>query len=210
MNRFLRFFIVISVIAAQIDFNEGPYGSEYFDTAGPFTLIDLNMEMGDVNADNTVNILDIIATVNHVLGEEVLTDEQIEQADLNFDDSVDILDIVALANLVLNPEPGAWDFETQWNGEESYIFFTLGPTSSTTLWDASYYDDLLEDSPDNVHYFFLSNSTTYFQDVRDARGEFDVILLGIMFRLHKMYNIGMNEKANAALGCIPDGIITLS
>ena len=37
----------------------------------------------------------------------------------------------------------------------------------------------------------------------------DVILVEIMFRLHKMYNIGMNEKANAALGCIPYGIITL-
>ena len=52
MNRILPFFIAISVIAAQIDFNEGPYGSEYFDIAGPFTLIDLNMELGDVNSDN--------------------------------------------------------------------------------------------------------------------------------------------------------------
>ena len=126
MKRILPFFIVISVIAAQIDLNEGPYGSEYFDIAGPFTLVDLNLELGDVNSDNTVNILDIIATVNHVLGYDVFTDVQIAQADLNFDGSVDILDIVALANLVLSPEPGAWDFETQWNGEESYIFFTLG------------------------------------------------------------------------------------
>ena len=94
MNRILLFFIVISVVAAQIDFNEGPYGSEYFDIAGPFTLVDLNLELGDVNSDNTVNILDIIATVNHVLGYEVFTDEQIAQADLNFDGSVDILDIV--------------------------------------------------------------------------------------------------------------------
>ena len=85
-------------MVAQIDFNEGPYGSEYFDIAGPFTLIDLNMELGDVNSDNTVNILDIIATVNHVLGSDVFTDTQIAQADLNFDGSVNILDIVALAN----------------------------------------------------------------------------------------------------------------
>ncbi len=137
------------------------------------------MELGDVNSDNTVNILDIIATVNHVLGYDVFTDTQIAQADLNFDGSVDILDIVALANLVLSPEPSAWDFETQWNGEESYIFFTLGPSASTTLWNANDTDDLLEDSPDNVHYFFLSNRSTYFQDVRDVRGEFDLILAGM-------------------------------
>ena len=109
------------------------------------------MELGDVNSDNTVNILDIIATVNHVLGFDTFTDEQIIQADLNFDGSVDILDIVGLANLVLSPEPSAWDFETQWNGEESYIFFTLGPTSSTTLWNANDTDDLLQNSPNNVH-----------------------------------------------------------
>ena len=161
------------------DFNEGPYGSGYFDIAGPFTLVDLNLELRDVNSDNTVNIFDIIATVNHVLGYDVFTDAQIAQADLNFDGSVDILDIVALANLVLSPEPSSWDFETQWNGEESYIFFTLGPASSTTLWNASDADDLLEDSPNNVHYFFLSNNTSYFQDVRDKRGEFDLILAGM-------------------------------
>ena len=180
MKRMSPFFIVLSVVVAQIDFNEGPYGSEYFDISGPFTLVDLNLELGDVNSDNTVNILDIIATVNHVLGfDDEFTDAQNAQADLNFDGSVDILDIVALANLVLSPEPSSWDFETQWNGEESYIFFTLGPASSTTLWNASDADDLLEDSPDNVHYFFLSNNTNYFQDVRDKLGEFDLILAGM-------------------------------
>ncbi len=175
----LTIFISISAFMLANDFNEGPYGSNYFDIAGPFTLVDLNLELGDVNADNQVNILDIIATVNHVLGYDVFTDAQIVQADLNFDGSVDILDIVALANLVLSPEPSSWDFETQWNGEESYIFFTLGPASSTTLWNASDADDLLEDSPNNVHYFFLSNNTSYFQDVRDKRGEFDLILAGM-------------------------------
>ncbi|SVC34733.1 uncharacterized protein METZ01_LOCUS287587, partial [marine metagenome] len=65
MKRLLLFFTVVSILTAQIEFNEGPYGSEYFDIAGPFTLVDLNLELGDVNSDNTVNILDIIATVNH-------------------------------------------------------------------------------------------------------------------------------------------------
>lgn len=179
MNVILLFFVTLSTLIAQIEFNDGPYGVEYFDIAGPFSLIDLNMELGDVNSDGSVSILDIIATVNFVLGSSGFTEEQSAQADLNFDNSVDILDIVALANLVLNPEPVAWDFETQWNGEDSYIFFTLGPSGSTTLWNTSYYDDLLEDSPDNVHYFFLSNRSTYFQDVRDVRGELDVILLGL-------------------------------
>jgi hypothetical protein len=176
MKNIFPVIVVASILSAQIEFNEGPYGSEYFDIAGPYTLVDLNLELGDVNSDNTVNILDIIATVNNILGFGTFTDEQIIQADLNFDGSVDILDIVALANLVLSPEPSAWDFETQWNGEENYIFFTLGPTSSTTLWNANDIDDLLENSPNNVHYFFLSNTSNYFQDVRTKQGEFDLIM----------------------------------
>ena len=179
MNRLLPITLLFAALLLANDFNEGPYGSEYFDIAGPFTLVDLNLELGDVNSDNTVNILDIIATVNHVLGYDIFTDEQIAQADLNFDGTINILDLIGLANLILSPEPGSWDFETQWNGEESYIFFTLGPASSTTLWNASDADDLLEGSPDNVHYFFLSNNSNYFQDVRDKRGEFDLILAGM-------------------------------
>ena len=104
MKRILPFFIALSFLSAQLDFNEGPYGSEYFDIAGPFALIDLNMELGDVNSDNTVNVLDIIETVNFVLGTAEFTSAQIAQADLNFDGTVNILDIIQLANMILSGE----------------------------------------------------------------------------------------------------------
>ena len=178
MNKLLLFF-TFTLLFPNIEFNEGPYGSEYFDIAGPFSIVDLNLELGDVNSDNSINILDIVAMVSYVLGNEDLDSNQISQADLNFDGSVDILDIVALANLILSSEPILWDFASQWNGQESYIFITLGPANSTSLWNSNYYDDLLEDSPDNVHYFFLSNRTTFFQDIRDARAEFDLVLLNM-------------------------------
>ncbi len=179
MKQILPITLLFAALLLANDFSDGPYGSNYFDTAGPFTLVDLNMELGDVTGDDIVNILDIISTVNYILGNDDFTAEQIIQADMNFDGTINILDLIGLANLILNPEPGAWDFATQWNGEGSYIFFTLGPASSTTLWNASDADDLLEDSPDNVHYFFLSNNSSYFQDVRDKRGEFDLILAGM-------------------------------
>ena len=56
MKNIILFALVFSVLSSQIEFNEGPYGAEYFDIAGPFTLIDMNMEIGDVNFDNAVNI----------------------------------------------------------------------------------------------------------------------------------------------------------
>ena len=40
--RILLTLFLFSNIFGQEDFSEGPYGINYFDTAGPFTLQDLN------------------------------------------------------------------------------------------------------------------------------------------------------------------------
>ena len=46
-------FLLLSAIFSQQDFSEGPYGINYFNTAGPFTVQDLNSPtMGDVNSDD--------------------------------------------------------------------------------------------------------------------------------------------------------------
>ncbi len=52
---------------------------------------------GDINGDQTINVQDIILTVNFVLNNEYNT-----QADLNYDNTVDILDVVQIVNLILN------------------------------------------------------------------------------------------------------------
>ena len=52
--------------------------------------------LADINNDGTVNILDIIATVNIVLGGEFNSD-----ADLNGDYNVDILDVILIVNILL-------------------------------------------------------------------------------------------------------------
>ena len=58
--------------------------------------------MGDVTYDGVVNILDIVQTVNYILGQISFEDDQILQADFNEDNSVDILDIVQIVNYVLS------------------------------------------------------------------------------------------------------------
>ena len=41
------------------EFSEGPYGTNYFDIAGPFSISDLNISIqGDVNLDEIINIQD--------------------------------------------------------------------------------------------------------------------------------------------------------
>ena len=53
--------------------------------------------LGDVNLDNTINIQDIIITINIILNSY---DFQ-QNADLNEDLAIDILDIVMLVNIIL-------------------------------------------------------------------------------------------------------------
>lgn len=51
---------------------------------------------GDVNADNDINTLDVVAVINHFLGIQTWP-----QADVNGDGLVNALDVVAVINLVL-------------------------------------------------------------------------------------------------------------
>ena len=49
-----------------------------------------------------------------------------------------------------------WNFENEWNGYESYIFIHY----NTAIAGFKHYgyqnkESLLNDSPDNVHYFFI-------------------------------------------------------
>ena len=54
--------------------------------------------IGDLNNDNSVNILDIVILVNHILNIEIIESGSI---DLNDDGEVNILDIVVLVNIIL-------------------------------------------------------------------------------------------------------------
>ena len=56
---------------------------------------------GDVNYDGIINVLDVVAVVNHVMGDELDITEQ-EIADINGDGVVDILDIVSIVNMILD------------------------------------------------------------------------------------------------------------
>ena len=53
--------------------------------------------MGDVNGDFSVNVQDVVITVNMAL-----TSEYNHLVDFNLDNSIDILDVVQLINIILN------------------------------------------------------------------------------------------------------------
>ena len=62
-----------------------------------YDYFDIDMLLGDVNNDQTINILDVISTINIVLN----SDDYNLNADMNQDGTINILDVVSLVNVIL-------------------------------------------------------------------------------------------------------------
>ena len=62
----------------------------------------LNIDFGDLNSDNIVNILDVIMSVNLIIGHIELNNEQMQNADLNLDGVIDLFDMLMIVDLVLD------------------------------------------------------------------------------------------------------------
>ena len=57
--------------------------------------------LGDVNQDGQLNVLDIVSTVAHILGNEQFNETQLYAADMNGDGFINVLDIVQMVNGIL-------------------------------------------------------------------------------------------------------------
>ena len=56
---------------------------------------------GDVNADGSIDVLDIVLVVNIIIETYDPSDDEFSAADINNDGVVDVLDIVILVNAIL-------------------------------------------------------------------------------------------------------------
>ena len=103
------FFELDSEILVDIDDSE--YSGEAPDM-GAFEYHEWNI--GDINIDGVVNVLDIVQLVNLILSNEYQ-----ENCDLNEDEIVNVLDVVQLVNIILNSSNQLSD--------ECYIIPEVGP-----------------------------------------------------------------------------------
>ena len=186
MKKFIFSTIIVS-LSLSLDFSEGPYGSEYFDIAGPLQLEDLNaIPQGDVNYDGILNIQDLILMIQYVIG-NIDNIDWLDEGDINSDNIVDILDIVIAINTVLEGEEPLWDFESEWNGEDCYIFLNYTNLSGSLI-ASNTKELLLNNSPMNVHYLFISDRTTYYNDIVGLKETFDEILLDMTPEMQDHWN----------------------
>ena len=58
--------------------------------------------IGDINNDNTVDILDVIYLVEILLSNTSFQDSELFEIDLNNDNQINIIDIVLLVQIILN------------------------------------------------------------------------------------------------------------
>ena len=65
----------------------------------PFNELINNGILGDLNSDDSVDILDVIILVNHILSPAAV---ELDGADINNDGEVNVLDVVALVNIILS------------------------------------------------------------------------------------------------------------
>lgn len=72
----------------------GTYGRGIWDF-----IVDENIDLnyGDLNQDNSINIQDVIILINVILSDS----EYIDSGDLNQDDTIDVIDVVLLVNIIL-------------------------------------------------------------------------------------------------------------
>jgi len=57
---------------------------------------------GDVSGDGVINVVDVISSVNHIIGNSTLEGDSFCAADLNGDGIVNVTDIISLINIILS------------------------------------------------------------------------------------------------------------
>ncbi len=70
---------------------------------------------GDANVDGSVNVLDLVAIVNHILEITLLSGSGLQNADVNHDAQISILDVVGAVNIILNGKWAGGLAERPWN-----------------------------------------------------------------------------------------------
>ena len=98
-----------------------------YDVSNVVSVTPLTAEQGDANGDQSVDVNDVMATVNYVVGKEQKP-FIFEAADVNSDLTIDILDVIGIVHMVMNLGARSMAFEE-------------GATATCTVEDGMLYID---------------------------------------------------------------------
>ena len=101
---------IVTVTANSSGLTEGEY-SAFLDISSQggsgsvsvnLTVSGMDVMPGDVNGDGVVNILDVVSTVNFIIGSDDPDPYEFTAADVNSDNVINVLDIVLMINIILD------------------------------------------------------------------------------------------------------------
>ena len=81
--------------------NVNPYVVD-ISLAGRVFLVSGGILTGDINQDETLDILDAVMDIGYIIDEISLSQTEIIIADMNYDINLDVLDVVSLVEIILN------------------------------------------------------------------------------------------------------------
>ena len=90
----------------------------------------LTASLGDSNGDASVNVLDVVNTVNYILGTNP-TPFVDYATDVNSDSAINVLDIVGIVNLILNPSTSS----VRVNGSPINYYSNKATSKAKFYWD---------------------------------------------------------------------------
>lgn len=79
--------------------------NSYWGSANAYYIVEADSSqctIGDVSGDGVVNVVDVISSVNHIVGNSVLEGDSFCAADLNGDGIINVTDIISLINIILS------------------------------------------------------------------------------------------------------------
>ena len=86
-------------------------------------------EVGDVNFDFLINVVDIVGIIGHIMESNSLPDEALIYADINHDNEINVVDIVQLVNIILLPLSSNPNFTLEdINPASEYYTESIGPS----------------------------------------------------------------------------------
>ena len=74
---------------------------EWDDVDNYITVTGSNSVKGDLNGDGTINVVDVLAVINHILDIQKLEGDALGRADCNGDGSINIMDALGIVNVIL-------------------------------------------------------------------------------------------------------------
>ena len=62
----------------------------------------INFNLGDINQDQIIDILDVVQLINFILGQTIFDFEELYLADCNSDNTINIQDIIIIVNYIIS------------------------------------------------------------------------------------------------------------